>query len=92
MQKIKEFINNFSQEDFTSKVKIIENKTSFLGFGFDNSSLDNVLLWRRFFTPSSFFGHLIAKNVSIVSDFRGLQDIWVTDSQAYSLFSALILK
>ena len=29
MQKIKEFINNFSREDFTSKVKIIENKTVF---------------------------------------------------------------
>jgi hypothetical protein len=80
MQKIKELITNFSQQDFTNKVKILGKKTSFLGFGFDNSSLDNVLLWRRFFKPSSFFGHLIAKNVSIVSDFRGLQDIWVTDS------------
>ncbi len=80
MQKIKELINNFSQQDFTSKVNIIEKKASFLGFGFDNGSFSNVILWRKFFKPSSFFGHLIAKNVSIVSDFRGLQDIWITDS------------
>lgn len=80
MSNILKEIKNFNQADFEEQIHILANSDNFIGYANDNESLEMVLLWRNFFIPSSFFGHLIAKNISIVSEFRGLKDIWITDS------------
>ena len=80
MSTIKKQVQNFNSYEFEESIKLLESSKDFIGYGTDSDSLEIVLLWRKFFQPSSFFGHIIAKNVSIVSEFKGLKDIWVTDS------------
>lgn len=69
----------FSEETFEEAVGRLRQEEGFLGTGSSTELLSNVLKWRRFYRPSSFYGHRLGAKVSIISDYGGLVDAFTTD-------------
>jgi hypothetical protein len=80
MTSLEEDLQAFSAEAFRRAVERLRTHEGFLGTGTMAHLWRNALRWRRFFRPSSFYGHRIAANVAIVRQYGGQKDVFVTDS------------
>ncbi len=70
----------FSEAAFQEAIARVRREAGFLGTGTSSELLGNVFRWRRFYQASSFYGHRLGTNVSIISDRGGLIDLFTTDS------------
>lgn len=80
MSDIEKHLKAFSEEAFRQAVDRLRRRDGFLGTGTRADVWRNAMTWRQFYCPSSFYGHRLGANVSIVSNYGELTDIFVTDS------------
>jgi hypothetical protein len=72
---------SFSEAEFEQAVAEVAVSLSFLGRGDGSEFLSEIARWRRFFPPSSLYGHRLGERVSILSryPFADSDDLLIAD-------------
>lgn len=73
-------VQALTDSTFREEAARLRQEPGFLGTGTDARLLANALRWRNFYRPTSLYGHRLGAGVSIVSSYRGMLDLFTTDS------------